>query len=316
MNLDLGILWIEDSFSAEEESSLRRRIMDAGFLARIESIPNGEGLEDLAKKHALFHCFDLVLLDYKLKNVDGDDLAPLIRKLFPSTTILFYSGNFSEDELRQKIAEKQVEGVYCSHRQRFIERTGTLIDQTARALDRLSGMRGLAMRVVAECDAIMKDTVMSLSARDASCHTKLAEMDNDVLSHLDRTKEKYEAASQIDLAARLATFAVDSAKLFKHFRRLSSLAANNPGNFGLDQAKVDELRELRSQSSQYSKDVLDKRNALGHAKEVETEDGWKLNGNSGIVVGDFPQIRQSFAGYIDAFRRISLLVTPVVEEGS
>jgi CheY-like chemotaxis protein len=309
MNLDIGILWIEDSYSSEEESSLRRRIMDAGFLARIEAIPNGEGLSELSRQHSLFHCFDIVLLDYKLKNVDGDELALHVRELFPSTTILFYSGNFSEDALREKIAKKQVEGVYCSHRSRFIDRAGTLIDQTARALDRLSGMRGLAMRVVAECDAIMKDAVLSLNARDPACAAKVADMDKDVIDHLDSSKKAYEAAAQVDLVARLATYAVDSTKLFKHFRRLSRVVANNPHRFELTDEDVDGLRELTERSSQYVRDVLGKRNTLGHAKEVATESGWKLDGNSGITVSDFPGIRQDFAGYIDAFRKISSLLS-------
>ncbi|ACA15993.1 response regulator receiver protein [Methylobacterium sp. 4-46] len=310
MNLDFGILWIEDSYSAEEEASLRRRIQDAGFIARIEVIPNGNGIEDLGRRHALFHCFDLILLDYKLRNADGDDLAPRVRQLFPSTTILFYSGNDDEDGLRSKIAAKRVEGVYCSHRQRFIERTGALIEQTARALDRLSGMRGLAMRVVAECDALMKDAVRAMSARAPMCEEKLSELDGDVIAHLGLIKERYEEASRVDLEARLDTFAVDSAKLFKHFRRLTKLAAANQAAFGLDSDQIDRLRELRRASAQFDADVLRKRNDLGHAREVEGENGWVLEGSVGIRVGDFPRIRQVFAGYIDAFREIGSLVAP------
>ena len=48
MNLDFGILWIEDSFSEEEKESLKRRVREAGFIARIENIQNSEGVEDLA----------------------------------------------------------------------------------------------------------------------------------------------------------------------------------------------------------------------------------------------------------------------------
>ena len=42
MNLDFGILWIEDSFSAEEEENLRRRVRDAGrwgHAARSRGLP-------------------------------------------------------------------------------------------------------------------------------------------------------------------------------------------------------------------------------------------------------------------------------------
>ena len=54
MNLDFGILWIEDSFNPEEEETLKRRVREAGFIARIEVIQNGETIEELARAHPLF----------------------------------------------------------------------------------------------------------------------------------------------------------------------------------------------------------------------------------------------------------------------
>lgn len=310
MNLDFGILWIEDSYSQEEEDSLKRRAGEAGFIARIENIPNGDHIEEFGRRQSKFHCFDLILLDYKLRNVDGDELAPTVRRLFPSTTILFYSGNDDEDGLRTKIAKRKVEGVYCSHRRRFIERTGELVDQTARALDRLSGMRGLAMRVVAECDALMKEAVKTMTERHAQCREKLGELDRDVLGHLEQVEARYKMASGTGLEARLDTFAVDSAKLFKHFRRLTKLATADQAAFGLDATKADRLRELRRKSAQFDRDVLGKRNVLGHAREVEGDDGWTLEGGGGIGVADFRIIRQDFAAYIDAFREMGALIAP------
>lgn len=308
MNLDFGILWIEDSFSPEEEETLKRRVREAGFIARIEAIENGAGIEKLAREHQLYHRYDIILLDYKLKNEDGDDLAPKIRVLFPSTTILFYSGNYQENELRRLIAEKQVEGVYCSARERFIERTGGLIDQTARALDRLSGMRGLAMRVVAECDALMRDAMLSMCARDPACKDKMGDLDGDVIGFLDGLKVAYEAAKVGDLADRLDTRAVDSAKLFKHFRRLTRVAAASPATFGLTADQVERLRELRRASAQYDTGVLHKRNILGHVIEVQGPTGWALKGSDEMSVNDFPDLRRSFATHIDAFREMGELV--------
>lgn len=309
MNLDIGILWIEDSYSPEEEATLRRRVQEAGFIARIKVIPNGDGIDDLARKHQLYHVFDLVLLDYKLKGEDGDDLAPRIRELFPSTTILFYSGSEEESELRRMIAEKRVEGVYCSGRTRFIDRAGALVDQTARTLDRLSGMRGLAMRVVAECDDHMRAAVLSMSSRHASCAGLATALDGDVFSFLDGAKTAYEDAAKGDLRSRLDTRAVDSAKLFRHFRRLTNFVATEPSEFGLGTEQVERLRELRKLSAQYVENVLGKRNILGHVAEVEGETGWVLQGSDEIATSDFPDIRRTFAAHIDALREMRALVT-------
>lgn len=309
MNLDLGILWIEDSFSPEEEQALRRRVQDAGFVARIKTIPNGNGIGELARKHQLYHLYDVILLDYRLQDEKGDELAPKVRELFPSTTILFYSGSAEEQRLRSLIADKAVEGVYCCSRVRFTERAGELIDQTARSLDRLSGMRGLAMRVVAECDDLMKVAMLSMCARDGKCADKVADLDNDVLKFLDGVKQAYEDSQSKDLIARIETRAVDSMKLFKHFRRLTEIAAANPASFGLDDTGADRLRELRNSSSQYYQKVLHKRNLLGHVVEVEGNAGWVLRGSDEITVNDFADIRRVFAEHIEAFREMRQLVT-------
>lgn len=316
MNLDFGILWIEDSFSPEEEESLKRRVRQAGFIARIKVMVNGAGIEEIARKHSLFHDFDIILLDYKLCDDNGVELAPKIRRLFPSTTILFYSGSLQEQQLRRLIAEKEVEGVFCARRdqQRFIERTGELIDQTARALDRLSGMRGLAMRVVAECDDLMKTAMLSMVSRDKACADKVNELDEDVFNFLQQRQDRYKKAVAGELSHRLTTQIVDSSKVFGHFRRLIALVAREPGSFGLDDAQVERLRELRKGSSQYVEQVLNKRNVLGHVVEVAGERGWVLQGSKEISAEDFPDIRRTFALYIDTIREMNRIVVPLGAE--
>jgi len=165
------------------------------------------------------------------------------------------------------------------------------------------------MRVVAECDELMKIAVLSMSARDATCVARLSDLDRDVLSFLDEAKVAYEACLASDLSARLDTRAVDSAKLFKHFRRLTKVAAANPATFGLNHDQVERLRELRASSAKYDQIVLKKRNILGHVVEEQGESGWILRGSDEIDVTDFPNIRRSFAEYIDAFREMQRLVT-------
>ena len=309
MNLDFGILWIEDSFSPEEEESLKRRVREAGFIARIEAVPNSAGIDELSRTHKLYHRFDIILLDYKLQDENGDALAPRIRALFPSTTILFYSGSQDEQTLRRMIAERQVEGVYCSARDRFINRTGVLIEQTARALDRLSGMRGLAMRVVAECDELMKTAVIDLSRRDPECADMVSALDDDVRNFIGEMQERYEESTKGDLDSRLCTRAVDSAKLFGHFRRLTKQALKNQTSLGLNAHQVDRIRELRRQSAGYNELVLKRRNILGHVIEVQGPNGWVLTGSTEMGVSDFPDVRRSFATHIAAIRELNQLLT-------
>lgn len=314
MNLDFGVLWIEDSYSPDEETALKRRILDAGFVARIEVIRDSGKVRELAQTHKLYHRYDIILLDFKLGDEKGNDLAPAIRELFPSVTILFYSGSADDAELRSMIARKEVEGVYCSHRDRFIERTGTLIEQTAHALNRLSGMRGLAMKVVAECDDIMRSAMIAMCNLDTECLGNINKLDEDVFAHFDQQRVRYTAALTGDLSERFETKSVDSSKTFSHFRRLTQIAAKNHSVFGLTSEQVDRLRSLRRLTKDYTDLILKKRNLLGHVIEREGATGWVLVGSDEIRVDDFPDIRRAFATHLDAFREMSVLLSAALEQ--
>lgn len=307
MNLDFGILWIEDSYNLDEETNLKRRVTDAGFSSHIDSIPNSQNLRSKAKENNLFHRYDLVLLDYKLKDENGGELAPTVRNLFPSTTILFYSGSLPEKELRGLIAAREVEGVYCCSRDRFIERAGNLIEQTANSLNRLSGMRGLAMQVVAECDDLLRLGSEMMTHCDDSCKDLLEKLDQDVMEFITDNKNKYQDAMKKSFEERLKTRAVDSNKLYKHFRRLTRELAKNGKSLGLGDTEIDRLRELGRDTSKYDQQVLKKRNILGHVRESEGQNGWTLEGGD-ISISDFPSLRRTFAEHIIAFREINQII--------
>ena len=303
MNLDFGILWIEDSFSAEENLALQRRVSEAGFSAYIDSMPNGKGLDEKARVNNLFHRYDFILLDYKLQDELGDQLALTVRHQFPSTTILFYSGTLSQDELRALIASKKVEGVYCSSRDRFIQRAGDLIEQTANSLNRLSGMRGLAMQVVAECDEMMRHGIQTITTLNEDYRRLTQALDDDVLKFFVETERKFRQSMEGSIEDRIQTRAIDSGKLHKHFRRLTKQMAKDGASLGLGEMDIDRLRELRQNTSQYDQQVLAKRNTLGHARESEGSEGWVLEGGD-IKLADFPALRQTFAQHVGAFREM------------
>ena len=74
-------------------------------------------------------------------------------------------------------------------------------------------------------------------------------------------------------------------------------------SIGLSDATIDRFRELRQSTSQYDQKVLAKRNTLGHVRESEGPEGWILEGGD-ISLADFPDLRQTFAEHVDAFREM------------
>ena len=152
MNLTFGICWIEDQASDAEVQAVENAVRNCGFEPELERIEREEDIRRFAQRQEHFQDYDLILLDLRLgEGLHGDELAPQVRKRFRSTPILFYSAE-EVDGLRRKMAEKVVEGVYCAHRNGLPERVRELVSNLSPALNRLSGMRGLAARVVAECD--------------------------------------------------------------------------------------------------------------------------------------------------------------------
>ena len=103
------------------------------------------------------------------------------------------------------------------------------------------------------------------------------------------------------LEDRFDTRSIDSGKLNNHFRRLTDMIARNGDSLGLDNDKIDRLRELRKKTSQYDPQILKKRNLLGHVREKKGPEGWTLEGGR-IRSTDFPELRRTFTEYNDSFR--------------
>ena len=168
MNLTFGICWIEDQASDPERDAVARAVRANGFEPNIDPVETEEDIRAFADRQHHFQDYDLILLDLRLGDgLRGDELAPAVRQSFRSTPILFYSA-VPEQDLRRSMAEKAVDGVYCTSRVMLSTRVQHLVSDLTPALNRLSGMRGLAARVVAECDQDFREIILHLSEEHGS----------------------------------------------------------------------------------------------------------------------------------------------------
>lgn len=308
MKLQFGLLWIEDSYSPQEEEEIRRGAAAAGFELLITNSVDGADIDDLAAHQQKFHTFDLVLLDLKLAGgVLGDELAPRVRNLFRSTPILFYSGSESEHSLRERMAKGKIEGVFCAHRTegvKFTVRAGELIQDYAHTLNRLAGMRGLAMEVVASVDIICRQVISSLAAGGLEMEA-IAFLDNAVCAQSTKTLEEF--PTLVGIGSKLNHPAADSMKSFNAFRGLLKRHIKSLPNG----ERKDRLSALRLETSRYREDVINVRNVLGHALETKNDRGWLILDRSGspfMTVADFPRYRSSFLQHLRAMQEISQIL--------
>ena len=287
MRLEFTILWFENQLRELESQigELKDHIQSAGFIPKIELRPDASDLEELSRQQENFHEFDLVVVDWDLDgDQKGDEVAYRVRKKFGFTNILFYSGKRPGD-LRDMVKEKAIDGVYCIHRRELIQRLTELIDDIVSGLSRLDAMRGLAMSTVSQCDGDLKRLITSVFASSEPELQKeiIRLLDELVGDSREKGKEKYDKCKSLE--DRLSCFSVTSFHLWKLALHLTK------GN-GL-------VADRRKTLGRYNDEVLGTRNALGHAVEKRTEDGWAIEISRGdpLTKADFPKLRGFFASH-------------------
>ena len=307
MKLQFGLLWIEDNYSSNEEAEIRAGATSSGFELEITVSEDGSNLDNLAAHQKEFHAFDLILLDLKLAGgVQGDALALQVRRLFRFTPILFYSGSDNEAGLRDRMAKDKIEGVFCAQRDNFTGRASELIQDYAHTLNRLSGMRGLAMEVVAEVDVICRDLISKLAVGDLEI-VATGLLDKAVCAQSQKNLDEFPSLASLN--ERMHHSATDSMKSFTVFRDLLRRHINSlPAGHGKDH-----LSALSLETSKYRNEVIHVRNVLGHALETKNEKGWLIRDRDGkpfMTIADFPSYRSNFLKNLRAVRAISKLLIP------
>ena len=297
--MTFGICWIEDQPSDPERAAVEAAVRASGFEPDIFTIDSEDEINAFAKQQDHFQEFDLILLDMRLSpTLQGDELAPYIRESFRSTPILFYSAA-PEPQLRMQMAEKNVDGVYCASRDDFPTRVGELVEGLAPALNRLSGMRGLAARVVAECDQELRGILLHLGTGELP--------EADIVQSLKKQfcdlkqRQKQNVGSHNSLPGLLDEPSISSGLLFQEVRN----------RVDADPTSSQEIRALSYELRQYTQLVLARRNILAHALEEKTDEGWRISRRGPdphLTSQDFAEFRADFLSHLKNFRKLRELV--------
>lgn len=302
MNLDYDVLWIDDRPRQVSGvmNHLSVKLSRKGFNLVVKMIEDpGDGTT--LKRHFKSTKYDLLVVDYRLQSESlmGNDLIRKIRSFCRYTDVVFYS---SEDAkaLREKI---DVDGVYCANRPNLLDTIWSVVESTIKKAGDLNSMRGLSMAQIADFDHSI-DQAMHL------CFEKLVDEDK-------------KSAFILDLCNRVSEFHSDNFKKISDMPKnlsienYTSLLTSNPKHEFL--LKLIELLEngdldnLASKISNYSQDIIQKRNLLAHSMELSFESGsYKLVNNSKNIIfseDDFTMMRLKLLEYKDDFERILKLVS-------
>lgn len=263
MKLEYKILWIDNDnkIYKDHQSIIEEHLTDLGFTPVIEK---GTDYQAFDKFESNLKQFDLFLLDYKLDGTqNGNEIIKNIRDEHSIyTDVIFYST--LPDEVRQRIYEDKLNGVYYTSRKfdEFEEDVLSIIDVTIKKTQDVNNLRGLIMAEVAELDRI-KEKILKAYSEKKKCGTiekyiieKLKKSYDDNLKDI----AKHTSSSLNDIFDKLY---VDSDKKARAIKKVET--------------KFDE--------NSYRNNILKIRNKFAH---VEESDGFDAEGITCKVIGDIP----------------------------
>lgn len=303
MKLKFGILWFEDQKDDIQPGITRveREIKKHGFEPNIDFYPNLEGLQDLANVQTGWHAYELVVVDYNLEGIQGDEVAKVIRSHFPFTRILFYSSE-TKQHLIQIMVEAGVEGVFCEQRDALTDILLNFVEDLVAGVNRLESMRGLAASTIGRCDEMLRDSLKMLGQWDESEARAICQkIDEKVCAGISSNKNMLERCK--NLTDRLNSRCVTSAHLYMVVSsRLKKL-------------KI--AKAQREKLVKYDKEALEPRNALSHAAEIEGTGGnWEIHCSSGNTLSteDFSVIRSNLLAHLQNLKDINFIISSHVQQ--
>lgn len=260
MRLDFNVLWIDDQPDriAAQSTSIALKMAAEGFQFSPFQCTTIAEMDSVISEDVFTDEIDLILVDWDLGNdVHGEDAIERIRQIVQYKDIIFYSGQASVVELRQKIYEKQLEGVYCAGRPDLVDEVIGVFESLIKKVLDLDHTRGIVMGATSDIDHMVNSclTLAHEKLDKAGKDTFIQEVLERVKAQVDniiKQSEKLLAAPNLEALFR-------AHMLFTSDHRLRLLARIlSMEEFAAHVAGAVTVRSYRD-------GVVHERNTLGHA---------------------------------------------------
>lgn len=259
MRLDFNALWVDDQPGRVEAQiiAIKKEMQRHGFDFRPTMCTALAQVQQRISHQLFTDEVDLILVDWDLGNhLQGQSVISEIRERIRYKDVIFYSAQKNAEELRKLAFDSGAEGVYCAHRSDLVDEVvGVCESLTKKVLD-LDHVRGIVMGATSDIDDMVLDTLRFMHER--SDVAGQAAMLGRALAHIDgKVAEMGDLARQLRdqntfkgvLASNLLFSANDRLRMLTHLLELECFKPHH----GYRRAVVD-----------YMKDVVPKRNRLGH----------------------------------------------------
>jgi CheY-like chemotaxis protein len=256
MKLKFYLLWFDDekSWIDAKIDYVREIIEENGFEWVEPTICNKE--EEL---DGSYDDYDIILMDYSLvygrkEGKTGADIINKIRTEGSFTNILFYS-QYNVSELRQQIAEKNLDGVFCSNREDFLENFEKLFLANIKKIEDVNNLRGLVMAETADLESIKNEIIEIYD--NVSC-TKKKEIIKKVLKKITELNKKQKEVIELK----------NENTPFKELMDLFDLYKKS---YIVHKINTRESPICDFTLADFDRDIIKKRNLLAHVKEKNIE---------------------------------------------
>lgn len=165
MRLDFNVLWVDDQPAsvANQIKSITSQMAAEGFEFRPRQCTTIDQVEAAISEDVFTDEIDLILVDWDLGNgAHGEDAIERIRETVQYKDVVFYSGQTPVVELRQKVYEKQLEGVYCASREDLVVEVVGVFDSLIKKVLDLDHTRGIVMGATSDIDHMI-NTCLTLA---------------------------------------------------------------------------------------------------------------------------------------------------------
>lgn len=260
MRLDFNVLWVDDQPDgvAAQIRSIRSRMAAEGFEFKPRQCTTIGQMEQVISDDVFTDEVDLILVDWDLGGgVVGEDAIDRIRQIVQYKDVVFYSGQATVVELREKAFHKELEGVYCASRAELVEEVVGVFESLIKKVLDLDHTRGIVMGATSDIDH-MVNTCLTLAhgkLDDAGKARFVEEAMKRVVEQVEnitRQGEKLKATPSVEALFR-------THMLFTSDHRLRMLASI------LGMGEFIEYGGGVATVKAYREGVVHERNTLGHA---------------------------------------------------
>ncbi len=251
MKLEYKILWlddyIQDFIDLEAIEEIEKHLSNNGFIPNVKTVKKSSDFFTL-----LDDSFDLILTDFHMNDMNGDEVVEQIRSSQYSimTEILFYTAkaDLKDTQKISRVSFLETNASTDEHIEKVISRTIELIDLTIKKFQHIVTMRGMIMHETSSLDEMSFEIITDYLTKTDNADIKESIFD-EIISFYERKfneVSKYKKNERIDKV-------INDPLLFSFSQRANTLSA------------IIEQNELSNFIEDFKNSVIKIRNQFAHS---------------------------------------------------